>query len=131
MTVRALGIVAVASLLMMSGCRTAADAATPSAPVSASADAAPVRVVAMLDKIERNGYQDTLTNGEVISWTLVSFTVVRPQALWPGSVQAYCVGHPLVGGRPLLVGQTVSLLWSPRDRGPVALEQLPELQRVE
>ena len=119
---------------VLMGCHTATPPpqARPLAP-SAGPTSAPasVDVVAIVDKIERNGYQDTLTDGKVLSWTLVSMTVVRPDAMWGRNVQGYCVGHPLLAGRPLLVGQTVSLTLRGADSSPKALEQLEHLARVE
>jgi hypothetical protein len=92
----------------------------------------PLNVMAVVDKIEGNGYQDLMTDGSVISWTLVTFVVARPEPAWGTPVRAYCVGHPFLGGAPLLIGQTVTFdLPPPARREGIPLEQLEQLQRAQ
>ncbi|HEV7238627.1 MAG TPA: hypothetical protein VGQ36_05250 [Thermoanaerobaculia bacterium] len=80
----------------------------------------------MVDKIERHAYQDFITDGSVISWTLV--TLMGAEGV---NVRAYCAGHPFLEDAPLLIGQSVSfILPSPAERAAIPLEQLGQLQRV-
>jgi hypothetical protein len=89
-----------------------------------------LRVVAVVDAIERNGYQDFMTDGSVISWTLVTFTVTGPESAWGTNVRAYCAGHPVVEEGPLLVGQLVTFdMPRPVERNALPLEQLEQLRR--
>src|SRR5215217_261633 len=93
--VRLLPTVFCFAFMLAASCRTATDPQVK--PERASAEAAPaLHVVAVVDQIERNGYQDFITDGSVISWTLITFTVVGPDTAWGTTVRAYCSGHPVL-----------------------------------
>jgi hypothetical protein len=108
---RSMQRVAWALLLLLTGCQSAApDAGT---------------VTAVVEKIEPHGYQDFITDGSVVSWTLVTFTVVEPRRERGTLVHAYCAGQPLLEDAPLLVGQSVKFaLPPPARREALPLEEL-------
>ena len=120
--------VSLCALLLLAGCRSAPVA---DAPVAAPDPFVPFPVVAVVDKIEAHGMQDFITDGSVISWTVVTLLVVDPVTSPHTVVRAYCAGHPFLDTRPLLIGEAVTFRIPPpvtRDMFP--LEQLEELQRM-
>lgn len=115
-------------ILLMAGCRsTGSDDPRDTASATTSSEAyAPVTVICVVDKIEAHAYQDFITDGSVISWTLV--TLMGAEGV---NVRAYCMGHPFLENAPLLIGQSVSfILPPPAERDAIPLEQLEQLQRV-
>jgi hypothetical protein len=99
----------------------------PAAPAEVTA---PVTVMAVVDKIERNALQDFITDGTVVNWTVVTLTVIDPREVRGSEVQAYSAGHPYIGEAPLLVGQRITfVLPPPATRVSVPFEDLRQLQR--
>jgi len=89
-------------------------------------------VIAIVDKIERNGYVDELTNGTILPWTLVTLTVIAPEPQFGTVVSMYCPAHPFIAERPLLVGQRVKfLLPSEVEREGIAMTDVKELRFAE
>ena len=122
--------VACALLLVVAGCRSGAVDDTPVA--VAPEPFVPFTVVAVVDKIEAHGMQDLITDGSVISWTVVTFLVADPETMPFTVVRAYCSGHPHLDGKPLLIGQAVTFkIPPPVQRDMIPLEQLEELQRMQ
>lgn len=117
------------ALLLVAGCTTAGRTAVSTPPADAPPPP-PLNVTAVVDKIERNGYQDFITDGSVISWTLVTFYVGSPEVPFGTAVRVYCTGHPYLEGGPLLIGQLVTfdLPDSPKRDG-LPLEELKNLAR--
>ena len=117
------------ALLLLAGC---GSAAVTDAPVAAPEPFVPYTVVAVVDKIEAHGMQDLITNGSVISWTVVTFLVADDPLKMPYTVvKAYCSGHPFLDTRPLLIGEPVTFkIPPPVQRDMIPLEQLEELQRM-
>ena len=117
------------ALLLLAACR--------SAPVTDAAIATPdpfvpFTVVAVVDKIEAHGLQDLITDGSVVSWTVVTLLVADPETMPFTVVRAYCSGHPYLDGKPLLIGQAVTFrIPAPVQREAIPLEQLEELQRMQ
>ena len=90
----------------------------------------PIKVLAVVDKIERNALQDFITDGTVVNWTVVTLTVIDPGEARNVEVHAYCSGHPYIGEAPLLVGHRITfILPPPATRASIPLDDLQQLQR--
>jgi hypothetical protein len=101
--------------------------------MAASSPAAPrdkKEVTAVVEKIIRNGQQDRINGGGLISWTVVEFVILDPRAQLGKTVHVTCGGHPFVGDKPLLVGQRVRFVM-PKERDGRPLTDLQRLRRVD
>ena len=84
-------------------------------------------VVAVVDRIDRNGFIVHMKDGGVRTYTTVQLVVVSPEKYWGRAVNAYCPGPPLVGARPLLTGARVAFRL-PDKTDSVWLDDLKELR---
>jgi hypothetical protein len=85
-------------------------------------------VVAIVDRIDRNGMEIRLSNGGVLTRTTVQLVVVSPEKYWGKAVNTYCPGPPFIGERPLLTGARVTFRLPEKLDSDIALDQLKELR---
>ncbi|HKO57867.1 MAG TPA: hypothetical protein VJ276_18510 [Thermoanaerobaculia bacterium] len=89
----------------------------------------PKEVTAVVEKIIRNGQQDRIQGGGMISWTVVEFVILDPRAQFGKTVHVTCAGHPFLGDKPLLIGQRVRFVM-PKEPDSHPLTDLQRLRRV-
>ena len=90
----------------------------------ATAIAAGTQVVAVVDNIQRNAIEVRLEGGGVVTWTMVSMTILDPPGY--GKVfTASCTGPPFVGRDHMWVGEHLTFRMPPKEWGqPVPLDHL-------
>jgi hypothetical protein len=124
----------VLAALLLGGCATAERApSTGASPAAGEEKPGPYegeRVVAVVERLERNAHQEWLTDGTVWMSDLVWLAVESPER-FDSMLAARVAGHPRIGDRPLLLGDRVSFIlprnWRARD---LSLEELEGLQLV-
>ena len=83
-------------------------------------------VVAVVERLELGVHEDFLTDGSVFVSNLVAFAIVSPN--FDTMLFANVRGHPRIGDRPILLGDTVTFVlprnWRNRD---LSLEELKDL----
>jgi hypothetical protein len=85
-------------------------------------------VIAVVDQIQRNGLEDRMSDGSILTWTVVTMTILRPASNYT-RVMAYCGGPPFIGSQPVLVGQHLSFRMPAANRiGSIPLSDLAELK---
>jgi len=96
--------------------------------ILAATIAAGTNVVAVVDEIQRNALTDHMTDGSIITWTVVKMTIVSPEG--DGKYfTASCPGPPFIGTDHMWVGQFVTFRMPPKEWSrPVPLDQLEGLQ---
>jgi hypothetical protein len=96
--------------------------------ILAATIAAGANVVAVVDEIQRNALTDRMTDGSIITWTVVKMTILSPEG--DGKVfTASCAGPPFIGTDHMYVGQHVTFRMPPKEWSrPVPLDQLEGLQ---
>lgn len=84
-------------------------------------------VMAVVERMERNVHTESLSDGGVIVENLVAFGIVRPKP-FETMLFAHVRGHPYIGDRPILLGETVTFVlprnWRNRDLSLDELEGL-------
>jgi hypothetical protein len=84
-------------------------------------------VVARVERLELNVHEEFLSDGGVIVSSLVAFAIVTPEG-FDTMLFAHVRGHPYIGDRPILLGDTVTFVlprnWRNRDLSLDELEGL-------
>src|SRR5436305_6357889 len=93
----------------------------------AAAVAQPPEVTAIVDRIDRIGMETRLSNGGVLTHTTVQLVVVSPEKYMGKAVNAYSLGPPFVGTRPLLTGARVTFRL-PEKTNDVPMDDLKQLR---
>jgi hypothetical protein len=83
--------------------------------------------VARVERLELNVHEEFLSDGGVIVSSLVAFAIVTPEG-FDTMLFAHVRGHPYIGDRPILLGDTVTFVlprnWRNRDLSLDELEGL-------
>lgn len=85
------------------------------------------QVMAVVERLERNVHEEFLSDGGVMVSNLVAFAIVSPKG-FDTILFAHVKGHPYIGDRPILLGDTVTFVlprnWRNRDLSLDELEGL-------